>query len=389
MIVVAGALAQRPARPGHAWVFLQYLLGFKRLGHEVLLLDRIPANARSAEAVAMVKWLESVMDWAGLGDAWSIAMPDGSYLGVSYADVAGRMRSSELLLDVNGVLNGDDMLGAAPKRVFLDIDPGFIQMWKALGLADVLSGHDMFVTVASRIGAAGCNIPTLGIDWTTVQPPVVLEHWPQTPLNRSGAFTSIATWRGPFGPVDFGGETYGLRVHEFRRFLALPGATGARFEVVLDIDPEDERDRIALREAGWHLRDPAFAVPTLGTYRDYITRSKAEICVAKSMYVQSRSGWFSDRSACYLATGRPVLAQETGFSESVPTGKGLISFDTIESAAAGIRMIEADLTTHSRAARRIAEEHFDSDIVLTRLLRELDQKARPVRPDANRVAERA
>jgi hypothetical protein len=258
--------------------------------------------------------------------------------------------------------------------VFLDIDPGFIQMWKALGLANVLSGHDMFVTVASRMGAAGCSIPTLGLDWATVHPPVVLEHWPQTPINRSGAFTSIATWRGPFGPVDFGGETYGLRVHEFRRFLALPGATGARFEVVLDIDPKDERDRIALREAGWHLRDPASTVPNLGTYRDYITRSKAETCIAKSMYVRTRSGWFSDRSACYLATGRPVLAQETGFSGSLPTGEGLISFDSIESAAAGIRMIESDLTTHSRAARRIAEEHFDSDIVLTRLLRQLDQR---------------
>lgn len=389
MIVVAGALAQRPARPGHAWVFLQYLLGLKRLGREVLLLDRIPANATSAEAVAMVTWLESLVDFAGLGEAWAIAMPDGSYLGLSYADLVQRVRSCELLLDVNGVLSGDDILSAARKRVFLDIDPGFIQMWKSLGLADVLAGHDHFVTVASRIGEAGCKIPTLGLAWTKIKPPVVLEHWPQTPIKVSGAFTSIATWRGPFGPVDFGGETYGLRVHEFRRFLELPGATGARFELVLDIDPEDERDRIALREAGWHLRHPASTVPSLGTYRDYITQSKAEICVAKSMYVQTRSGWFSDRTACYLATGRPVVAQETGFSESLPIGEGLISFDSIESAAAGIRMIEEDLTTHGRAARRIAEEHFDSDIVLTRLLRELDQKAGPVRPDANRDAELA
>jgi hypothetical protein len=373
MIVVAGALAQRPARPGHAWVFLQYLLGFKRLGRDVLLLDRLPANTSSTEAAAMTKWLESVMQFAGLSQAWALAMPDGSYLGRSRAAVRDAVRSCELLLDVNGFLTGDDILGVASKRVFLDIDPGFIQMWKSLGLADVVSGHDLFVTVASRMGMPGCRIPTLDVEWTTIKPPVVLERWPVTPVNQSGAFTSIATWRGPFGPLEYEGDTYGLRVHEFRRFLGLPGKTDGRFEVVLDIDPGDERDRNALLGYGWLLQDPASTVPDLGPYRDYITRSKAELCVAKSMYVRTRSGWFSDRSACYLATGRPVVAQETGFSDSLPTGEGLVSFDTIESAAAGIRQIEGDPTTHGRAARRIAEEYFDSDIVLTKLLRDLDE----------------
>jgi hypothetical protein len=244
-------------------------------------------------------------------------------------------------------------------------------MWKALGLADVISGHDRFVTVASRMGKPDCKVPTLDLDWTTIMPPVVLERWPMMPAKQSGAFTSIATWRGPFGPLTYGSETYGLRVHEFRRFLTLPVATDARFELVLDIDPEDERDRVALRDAGWQLRHPASTVPDLRAYGDYITRSKAEICIAKSMYVRTASGWFSDRSACYLASGRPVLAQETGFSESLPTGEGLVSFESLDAAVAGVREIDGDLRMHARAARRIAEEYFDSDIVLTNMLRDV------------------
>jgi hypothetical protein len=343
------------------------------LGREVLLLDRVPSDTSSTDAAVMVKWLEAVTKFAGLNHAWALAMPDGSYLGRSHADVRHLVSSSELLLDINGFLSGDDILGAASKKVFLDIDPGFIQMWKALGLADVLAGHDMFVTVASRIGMPDCGVPTLDVEWTTLKPPVVLERWPVTPAEASGAFTSIATWRGPFGPLDYEGGTYGLRVHEFRRFLGLPRATRERFEVALDIDPEDERDRKALRQSGWVVQDPASTVPNFGQYRDYITRSMAELCVAKSMYVRTRSGWFSDRSACYLATGRPVLAQETGFSESLPSREGLVWFDSVDSAVSGVRAIAADLPRHCRAARQIAEEYFDSDIVLSRLLRELDR----------------
>jgi hypothetical protein len=374
VIVVAAAVAQRPARPGHAWVFLQYLLGFKRLGREVLLLDRVPPESGSAETAAMVQWLESVMDWAGLNGAWAVALPDGSYAGLTRAEVKRRLEESELLLDVNGVLNGDEILGLASNRVFLDIDPGFVQIWKALGLADVFSGHDKFVTVASRIGRPDCSIPTLDLHWSTIRPPVVLEFWPPVRPNRSGAFTSVATWRGPFGPLEYGGMRHGLRVHEFRRFLPLPGASAARFELVLDIDPADIRDRSALEGSGWHVHDPASTVVDLTTYRSYIAQSKAEFCVAKSMYVQTRSGWFSDRSACYLATGRPVLAQETGFSETLPTGMGLVSFDSMDAAIAGVHTIEGDLVMHSRAARRIAEEYFDSDIVLTGLLTQVGRR---------------
>jgi len=146
---------------------------------------------------------------------------------------------------------------------------------------------------------------------------------------------------------------------------------GVPFELVLDIDPDDERDRTALKKYGWHIT-PSTLVPDLETYQRYISTSKAELCVAKSMYVRTRSGWFSDRSACYLATGRPVLAQDTGFSESLPTGEGLLSFESMDSAAAGVRAIEADLALHGRVARSIAEEYFDSDVVLTELLKRLD-----------------
>jgi hypothetical protein len=141
------------------------------------------------------------------------------------------VRSSALLLNVMGYLDDPELLAAAPRRVFLDLDPGFPQMWRELGLHDAFAGHDAFVTVGTRVGLPGSEVPTCGLPWIRTLPPVDLASWPVTAAPGGGAFTSIATWRGPFGPVDFGGRRYGLRVHEFRRFTELPARTDARLEV--------------------------------------------------------------------------------------------------------------------------------------------------------------
>lgn len=379
-IIVAGSLAQRRGHGGHAWVFLQYLLGFRQLGWDVLFLDRLApqmctgaaGNACAAADSAQFAYLRHVMEWAGLGDCFAVLgdTPSGT-LGASARQVRERVRGSALLINVMGYLRRDPLLEQAPRRVFLDIDPGFPQMWRELGLADPMAGHDDFVTIGLNIGRDRCEIPTCGVKWVTTAQPVVLDRWPVRPPCPGGPVTSVCTWRGDWGSVEYRGKVYGLRVHEFRNFIDLPRLAGRRFELALDIHPAEAKDVALLDEGGWTRVDPASAAGDPAAYQDYIARSSAEFMVAKNLYVQTRGGWFSDRSICYLATGRPVVAQDTGFRGHFPTGEGLLSFTTLEEAADAVASVFSDYDRHAAAARRIAQEHFNSDKVLTRLLNHL------------------
>ncbi|MGH7564070.1 MAG: glycosyltransferase [Gemmatimonadota bacterium] len=278
------------------------------------------------------------------------------------------------VIDVMGFLGDEEVLERVDKRVFFDIDPGFWQMWRANGHGIRFEDHDAFVTVGENIGQTNCGIPTCGLRWITTPQPVVLEDWEPVP-DGDGAFTSVITWRGPFGPIEHAGRRYGLRVHEFRKFFELPRRTSERFELALDIDPADELDRAALECSGWAIADPVRSAGDPWRYRDYIRRSKAEFMVAKNIYVDTQSGWFSDRSICYLASGKPVLAQDTGLRDRYPNGEGLLLFSTLDEAVEGVEEIAGDYERHSRAARAIAEEFFDSDKVLSRLLDRLDIEA--------------
>ena len=382
-IVVAGSVAQRPGQGGHTWVFLQYLLGLRRLGWDVLFLDRLdPEMCRDAggrvcgaEVSVGFAYLRRVMGSFGLGGSYAVACDGGTrYLGASRREVVGRVRSAAFLFNVMGFFDDADVLAAAPRRVFFDIDPGFGQMWHDLGLHDPFKGHDDFVTVGLNIGRPGCDVPTCGLNWVTTPQPVVLEHWPVreavgAPEERR--FTSVATWRGDWGPVEYRGQTYGLRVHEFRKYVALPRLTGRRFELALDIHPKEVDDIGLLSANGWSRVDPASVCGDPGAYQRYIAGSAAEFMVAKNMYVRSNGGWFSDRSICYLATGRPVLAQDTGLRDHLPAGEGLLTFSDPDEAAAGVEAISRDYARHARAARAVADEYFDSDKVLGRLLAQL------------------
>jgi hypothetical protein len=181
-------------------------------------------------------------------------------------------------------------------------------------------------------------------------------------------FTTIATWRGPFGPVTAEGRTFGSKVHEFRKYADIPKRTDATFEIALDIHPADQRDQDLLRENSWRLVDPKEAVPDPSSFRRYVQASGAEFSVAQQIYAATGSGWFSDRTVRYLASGKPALVQETGFTRNVPAGEGLLAFSNKDEAIAGVRNIMSDYSRHAMAARRIAEEYFDSDRVLGELL---------------------
>ncbi|MCW2964541.1 MAG: hypothetical protein JWO17_1793 [Actinomycetia bacterium] len=369
-LVIAGALAQRPGYGGHTWVFLQYLLGFRRLGFDVVFVDWLSEEMCGGPVGQSegARYLRTVMERFGLGSDYALLDERGdSVAGIDRAGLRDRLGHSSFLLNVMGYLGDEELLAAAPRRVFLDIDPGFPQMWRDLGLADPFAGHDVFVTIGENVGRPGCPIPTCGLDWVRTRQPLVLDLWPEQSSN-SGRFTTVGSWRGAYGPIEWDGRTYGLRVHEFRKFVALPDLSGLQFEFALDIDDAETRDLDLLRAHGWNLVDPARVACDPVVYQRYVAGSKAEFVVAKNLYVDTHSGWFSDRSACYLASGKPVIAQDTGLDGLYPLGEGLVTFRTVDEAAAAVHEVAGDHRRHARAARELAEAYFDSDLVLANLV---------------------
>jgi hypothetical protein len=376
-VVLAGALAQRPRNGGHAWVFLNWLLGLRSLGYDVLFIDRLEPGMldrpdEPLDASPQWTWLCSVMKSAGFEGQYALLF-DGNRqsLGMERSAIVERCRRARLLLNFMGYLDDDELLDAVETRVFVDLDPGFPQMWQDLGLADSLTGHDAFVTVGLAVGAASSTVPTCGRHWITTPPPVDLAAWPDAPSHpgKRTRMTTVATWRGPFAPVEYDSKTYGLRVHEHRAYWDLPKMLPAiDCEIALDIDNADRADGALLEEGGWCLVDPGKIADTTQRYRRYVYESDAELAVAKSIYVHTRGGWFSDRSACYLASGRPVVTQDTGFSDYLPSGEGLFAFTNPDEAAGCATEVARDLGRHSRAARGVARDHLDAKKVLRSVL---------------------
>lgn len=369
-VVVSGAVARRIDCGGHVWALLQWALGFRKLGWSVVFLDRLDPAPGLRESREVECFLDAMRRF-GLWESFSLDIgSDERPIGLSRAAVLERVNDADLLVNVMGYLDDPELLARARRRVFVDIDPGFGQMWRALGLCDVFRGHDAFVTVGTRVGRDDCRVPTCGLHWITTLPPVVIDQWPAT-AERGASFTSVGSWRGPWAPVDYEGERYGLRVHEFRRFASMPRKIGLDFEVALEIDAADDADAARLADGGWRLSDPRSVSGTPQDYQLYVQRSLAEFAIAKGMYVQARTGWVSDRTACYLASGRPAVVQDTGLDGTLETGLGLLTFSTPEDATLAARSVHADWKRHARAARALALEHFDSDRVLGRLIDEV------------------
>ncbi len=370
-IMISGMVAGDPWQGGASWAVMQYVLGLARLGHQVLLVEPVaggdgPDASPLTESQSASYFRE--LPFSGLAGA-ALLRPQGrETVGTPYPELVELARSADLLLNISGMLHDERLTANIPVRAYLDLDPGFNQVWSETGEDAGFDAHTHFVTVGQAIGSVDCPVPTCGHRWIPTLPPVVLSHWPRAdaPPERD-AFTTVGHWRS-YGPVDYGGIRYGQRVHSFRHMLELPKLAGPRFQVALGIHPDEERDLEALRANGWELVDPLRAAGTPDRYAEFIRASKAEIGIAKSGYVASRCGWFSDRSACYLASGRPVVAQNTGFSRFLPTGEGLFAFESLDEAVACVEEVERDHPRHGTAARAIAEEHLDSNHVLSSLI---------------------
>jgi hypothetical protein len=366
---------------GNAWVALSWTLGFRRLGFDVCFVEQIDSatcvdsEGRPAPFDTSVnrRYFATIMDEFGLSDASALVYENGAETaGLSYDELLELAADADLLINITGHLQLDDLIRRVPRKVYLDLDPGFTQYWYAAGNPGPrLEGHDFYYSIGENIGTPASTIPTDGIDWRATRPLSLLEEWPVSKDGEAGRFTTVASWRGAYGPLEAEGRTFGLKVHEFRKVIDLPRRVPQTFELALDIHPGDERDIDALRSHGWQMVDPRASVSDPASYRSYVQASDAEFSVAQGVYVETNGGWFSDRTVCYLASGKPALVQDTGFSRNYPVGEGLICFRTLDEAIAGVERIASDYQRHCEAARALAETYFDSDKVLGRLLDEV------------------
>ena len=362
-VLVSGMVAGDPHQGGATWAILQYVLGLRRLECEVVLVE--PVDAVTAESAA---YFDDVRAEFGLDRSALLLRGSREAVGMDYADLRDYARRADVLLNVSGMLRDEALVESIPARVYLDLDPAFNQLWHEVEGIDVgLAGHTHFVTVGQAIGTSGCAVPTCGVEWIGTLQPVVLERWPVAGELEHDALTTVGNWRG-YGSIEHDGVFYGQKAHSLRELYALPELSGERFVLALAIHTDERRDLEALAANGWELVDPVQAAGTPAAYQRFVQSSKAELGIAKSGYVASRCGWFSDRSACYLASGRPVVAQDTGFGAFLPTGEGLFAFRSADDVLAAIAELRRDYRKHAQAARALAEEHFDSDRVLARLL---------------------
>jgi hypothetical protein len=379
LVLVSGALANKLHNGGAAWTRLSWALGLKALGFEVAFVEQIrqdccvDAWGRPCpfEESANLKYFQQATEQFGLSDLVSLTCDNGSAHGLDSSELDDLVRSAVALVNITGHLTHPRM-ESIRHRVYVDLDPGYTQFWHATGNSGPrLAGHNFYYTVGENIGRPGCPIPTRGVCWRPIRQPVLLEHWPACTPAAPLRFSTVASWRGPYGRAQYAGTTYGQKVHEFRKFTELPRRVSQRFELALDIDPADERDLDALRDNGWHVINSNEVASGPVAFRQYIQNSGAEFSVAQGVYVETQSGWFSDRTVRYLATARPALVQDTGFGRNYPMGEGLVGFRTMDEAVAGVDRIARDYPGHCRAARAIAEDYFDSNRVLGRLVDEI------------------
>jgi len=358
---------------GQAWAVLQYLLGFRALGHEVYYLEDCGRSSWvyiwekeewTHELDYPAAYVNACLEPFGLGDRWiyrdnyrSLGMPLAQFLQVcAGADL--------LIMRAVPFWNWRKEYEGPRRRAFIDVDPGFTQITLANGDAGWVAGvakADRHFTFGQRIGAPNCPIPETGGPWLKTVPPVFLPEWPVVDTEATH-FTSVMRWQG-FREVKHQGIAYGQRDAEFPAFLDLPKSTSQKFRIAqMGIKPE------MLTSHGWEAVHGEIVSKTPDSYRNFIQNSRAEFSVPKNGYVKMRGGWFSDRSVCYLASGRPVLIENTGLEEWLPLGEGLLTFDDVAGAVTGIEAINSDYLRHRAAARRLAENTFSTDRVLPRFL---------------------
>jgi len=380
-IIVCGYMIRYPLM-GMLFAFFHYVLGLLRLGHEVLYLEESGWSQSCYDPVRQLhngdpqpglQAVQSVMAALGVSiPVWYVDRDSGQVWGAEWDEVKQALRAADLLLNIGGVCWLPEFRLCC-RCVLIDLDPFFTQVGRFA--TEGLEDYHVHFSYGVNIGRSNCTIPTNGIDWHPTVPPVVPEIWQYppslAPLHRNFSLTTIANWSA-YGGATYEGEYYGQKNEEFLRLLELPSHTTQPIELALS--GANPKVQAQLQNAGWRILDAGVISLDLPTYQAYLISSRGEFSVAKQAYVKTRSGWFSDRSVCYLAAGLPVIVQDTGFIDWLPMQQGVLTFSSIEEAVSCIERTNRDYAAHCQAARAIAEQVFSYKVVLPRLLERIQQE---------------
>ena len=387
-IIVGAALCPVPFSPGMAWDRMDLVSGLRALGHDVLFVEEIEDTWLTDElgrpspyehSANRRRFLEIAAEFGLGGRACQLLRGSMTTAGIALDELVQFGRSADLLINVSGHVQTAAVLEGPRVRAYVDQDPVYTQLWSVTYNKDLgFANHDVFFTVGLNIGTDRSPIPSAGIAWHHLLPGVMLDHWPTTDTPAGASLTTVASWTG-YGDVEHQGIWYRSKYAEFERFARLPRRVRPSLEVLLKpFGGEDDGIRL-LRDNGWHVVLNG-GEGDMDTYRRYIAGSIGEIGIAKHAYVEGRSGWFSDRSARYLASGRPVVAQATGFEDVLPVGAGLLAFRDEDEAVAAIAEIDRNHRRHAIAAREFAAAYLDHRSVLPRLLEVALGARHPSRP---------
>jgi hypothetical protein len=379
-IICSGYCVRYPLG-GLSWHHLQYLIGFQRLGHNVIFFEDYgwsnscfdPAlDVMSADPGYGINYMQRLLEPYGLQNRWCYLAENGDAHGLTRKQLARECREADVYFNLSNI-NWIPELEECRRRVLIDTDPVFTQIG-AHGMGGSLSRYDALFTYGENVHESDCAMPTAGARWLATRQPIVLDLWPVKKADPGAPFTTIMNW-SPLGDCVHEGRVYGQKEREFEPFFSLPRDTGASMQVAVKV-PTDVRQRFVA--GGWTIADPIRITRSPFSYQSYLRSSKAEFSVAKHGYVTTRCGWFSERSAAYLASGRPVVVQDTGFSRRLKADDGLIPFNSREEAVAGVEKVKQRYAAHCRAAREVAEQYFDARKVLTSLLdRSFDRRLPP------------
>ncbi len=380
-VVVMGFMGSMPIA-GVIWQHIHYIVGLQRLGHEVYYIEdsaRLPYNPQTFEvnnefdyAAQLLEQLSREFQFERRWGFCARYLPGNPTAGIPLKKIRRLYREVDAILNICGTQEFNDDLLVSDRILYVESDPGVEQIKidrRVKSTADYLKRHHALFTFGENVGTADFPVPAHGLRWLPTRQPVVTDLWR---TRRSPApvsvFTSIANWStSGLKDITWRGQKYlWSKSLEFLRFVAAPKKSGEPFELATDI--KDQKIRKKFEGNGWRFTSPLQLSVDYWLYRDYIRRSKAEFTVAKDQYIRLRSGWFSDRSACYLAAGRPVITQDTGFTDHYGNDGGLFAYDSLGQIVEAVKMINADYAFHSRAARNTARETFEATKVLASLL---------------------